>query len=114
MRDLRQQRVDASVPGLAPQPRFDRRRGPIGPLRFEQHVDVDAISTIGRDSAGGRMRLLNVALVLEPRENAPNGRGRHTQTGRCDEHGRSHRFASGDVLADERGQHQLGPIVGFH
>ena len=86
VRGLREHAIDQGSRSAAPQARLDgirrataRRR----PLRFEEQVDVEAIAAIGRDAPGRRVWLLDVALFLEPREDAADGRRRHPEPGRA-------------------------------
>ena len=63
----------------AAQPFFDVGREPRGPPLREDLVDVAAIPEVGRDAAGGGVRLAHVAQLLESRHDPAQRRGRHPE-----------------------------------
>jgi hypothetical protein len=79
---MRQNGVEQAVGAVASQSCFDRGRGIPGPLGFEQQIHVETIAAIRGNATGRGMRLLDVALFLEARQDVPYGRRRHTQPSR--------------------------------
>ena len=85
VRNLRQNRVEQAVGAVTPETRLDRVGRAGWSLGLEQEIHVEAVPAVRRDASGRGVRLLDVALFLEPRQDVPDRRRRHTQPGRCHE-----------------------------
>ena len=106
-------REDFGHGSALPQPGLDvrRRTGRAAPLH--QPVDVLAVAAIGGDASGGRVRLLDEALFLEPGQDvAHRGRG-HGATGMAGQPLRGDRLAVLDVFADQRAEQAQHTIRQF-
>ena len=101
--------VNEDLARIAPELSFDRRAAPHRTRGREQLVDVEPVAAVGRDAAGGCMRLLQIAQLLELDEGAPDGSGRHAQAGQRGQARRSDRLAGIDVFSDECGQYLSRP-----
>ena len=76
-----------------------RRTGALAPL--EQQIDEHAVAAISRHASSRRVRLVDVAVVLELSQDAAHGGGRHPEPALVGEPLRRHWFTGLDVLADE-------------
>ncbi len=74
-------------------------------------IDVVAVSLVGRDATGRRVRLDGESVRLETREFAPHRRRGHVEAASFDDRLGAHRFAGDDVLLDEGLQHTCFSIV---
>jgi serine/threonine-protein kinase len=78
---------------------------------LEQHVDEGAEGAIGRDPAGGRVRLLQVARLLEVGEHVANRRGGEIEPVLARQGAAAHGLAGGDELGDDREEDLARAVV---
>ena len=76
-----------------------------------QALDEVAVAQIGRDAAGGRVRVRQQAEILERGELVPHGRRRNVEPVLADKGRRRHRLGRGDVLADNGTQQVALPLA---
>ncbi|CAB5015574.1 unannotated protein [freshwater metagenome] len=89
-------------------------RAPLGRAQWldaGEAVDEEAVAQIGRDAAGARVRLGDVALVLERCHVISDGRGRDSEAVAFDECLRAHRFVGRDVVLDDGAEHGEASIL---
>src|SRR6187549_1119894 len=102
MRHLRQQSVEPAVVRLAPEPCFYGVGGSARALRLEQQVNIETVTSIGRDSAGGSVRLLDEPFFFETGQNVAHGCRRRNG------------FPRDDELTYQRSQDASRTVVCFH
>ena len=76
-----------------------------------QPVDEQPVPLVGGDPARARVRLRDVALLLEHGHVVADGGGRHIQVMPVDERLRAHRFHGGHVVLHDGAQHCELPVV---
>ena len=79
MRHLRQDRIEQAIGAVASETGLDGVRRPARPLGLEQKIHVEPVPAVRRDPPRRGMRLLDVALFLEPRQDVSDSRRRHTE-----------------------------------
>src|SRR5580765_9066694 len=102
MRHLRQQRVEPAVVRLAPEPCFYGVGGSARALRLEQQVNIETVTAVGRDAAGGSVRLLDEPFFFETRQNVAHGRRRHSEPSCRHKYIRRNGFPRDDELTYQR------------
>jgi len=78
-----------------------------------ESLDVVAIAEVRWHPPGRRMRLRDVALVLERRHLVANGGGRHGQPILLDERAGADGLSCGYVLVDDEAQELLASVCEF-
>ena len=94
---LVQQLFEATVSGVE-ESADPLRRGRIEPARGGDVVDEEPVALVGRDAAGGRVRLGEIALLLEDRHLVAHGRRTDPHAREVGDVRRAHRLRGGDVL----------------
>ena len=95
--------LEAPVGGAEELPDLAARRG-VETAGRGQVVDEEAVPLVGRDPPGRRVRLDEVALLLEHGHLVADRGRRHPDPGRVGDVGRTHRERRGDVLLDDGAQ----------
>mgnify|MGYP003339630916 CR=1 FL=1 len=82
-------------------------------LLGHEHLDEGAVAHVGRDTAGGGVRLGDVPVLLQPRQLVADGGGGDLQVVAVHQRAGADRRGGVDVLADDEAQ-DLGATTGEH
>src|SRR5262249_25505467 len=80
---------------------------------FSQPVDVEAITLLGRDAAGGRMWLSQITILFEIRHDIPDGRWAEFPVHRFRKRPRPDRLTGIYVGPDDQFQNVSSPGIEF-
>jgi hypothetical protein len=82
----------------------------VGIPESDEGIDVEAVGPVGRHPAGGGVRLLQEAQILQVGHDVAQCGGGDLETAGAGELLAPHRATRGDVLADDRVENVAGPI----